>query len=95
MPQTAVVMLKGGGGVAETNAQDAQRKPGLSTAEAARILGVAKETVRRWIDSDQLKGCRINPDNPRSERRADPDDVERKRLYNAQLREQLTPKLSP
>lgn len=90
MTQTAVVMLKGGIGVAEKKQKKtAQPKPGLSTTEAAEILGVAQETVRRWVDKGVIKGFRWNPDNARSQRRLNANDVERKRVQLEEIRKNL------
>jgi excisionase family DNA binding protein len=34
------------------------RRPGLSTSEAARHLGVSLSTIRRWSDMGHLRGYR-------------------------------------
>lgn len=51
----------------------------MTVQDAARLLGVSLNTVRRWVDAGILRGWRIHPDRANSQRRVDPDDAERKR----------------
>ncbi len=48
-----------------------------SISEAADLLGVSINTVRRWVDSDVLAGWRTNPEQPGAARRVDADAVDR------------------
>lgn len=47
----------------------------MTTGQAARVLGVSVETVRRYLDTGALDGCRL----PSGQRRITRDSVEKAR----------------
>ena len=44
----------------QTNESASQKSDLLTTGQAAKILGVSRQTVRRWIDTGSLHGARLD-----------------------------------